>query len=230
MAEGVLEKQSIMDEMLAILARTDDGVFALDQVERVVFWNAAAERITGYRTDEVLGRPCYEIFGSEQRPGCHKCQPDCAVMWAAQKQELVPAYNVLGRTKAGTSILLNMSVIVPPKHCGSVCTIHLFRDTTHQLRYETYVEQILCAAAQLLGPQQTLAQRVLQATPFFAPLSAREKEVLGLLVQGKSAREIAEALGISYVTVRNHLQTILRKFGVHTQRQVIKLALQHQLV
>ena len=230
MADGVLEKHSSMDELLAVLARADDGVFALDQAERVVFWNAAAERITGYQADEVLGRPCHEIFGSEQRAGCHKCQPDCPVMRAAQNQEPVPTYNVLGRTKAGASILLNISVIVPLRRHGSVCTIHLFRDATRQLRYETYVEQILCAAAQLSGPQQTLAQRALQATPFFAPLSAREKEILGLLVQGKAAREIAETLGISYVTVRNHLQTILRKFGVHTQRQVIKLALEHHLV
>src|SRR5262249_31904381 len=213
-----------------VLAQAADGVFALDQAERVVFWNAAAERITGYRADEVLGRPCYEIFGSEQRAGCHLCQPDCPVLRAAWNQEPVPAHNVLGRTKAGAAILLNISVLVPLERNKPVCTIHLFRDATHQLRYETYVEQILCAAAQLFGPQPALAQRASQATPFFAPLSAREKQVLGLLVQGKSAREIAETLGISYVTVRNHLQTILRKFGVHTHRQVIKLALQHHLV
>ncbi len=142
----------------------------------------------------------------------------------------MPTYNVLGRTKTGVPILLNISVIVPLECNGSVRTVHLFRDATHQLRYETYVEQILGAAAQLFGPQPTLTQRALQATPFFTPLSAREKEVLGLLVQGKAAREIAETLGISYVTVRNHLQTILRKLGVHTQRQVIKLALEHHLV
>ena len=63
--------------------------------------------------------------------------------------------------------------------------MHLFRDATHQLRYETYVEQILGAAVQLFGSQQTLVQRALEATPLFAPLSAREKQALGLLVQGK---------------------------------------------
>jgi len=230
MADGVLEKHSIVDGLLAVLGRTTDGVFALDQAARMVFWNAAAERITGYQADEVLGRPCYEIFGGEQRAGCHKCQPDCPVIRAALNQELVPTYNVLGRTKADAPILLNISVIVPLECHGSVCTIHLFRDATHQLRYETYVEQILGAAAQLFSSQQTLDHRALEATPFFVPLSAREKQVLGLLVQGKAAREIAETLGISYVTVRNHLQAILRKFRVHTQRQVIKLALQHHLV
>ena len=230
MADGVLEKHSIVDGLLAVLGRTTDGVFALDQAELVVFWNAAAEQITGYLADEVLGRPCYEIFGSEQRHGCHKCQPDCPVLRAARNQEPVPTYNVLGRTKAGVPILLNISVIVPLERHGSVSAIHLFRDATHQLRYETCIEQILHAAAQLPGPQQPQIQRALQATPFFAPLSAREKEVLGLLTQGKAAREIAETLGISYVTVRNHIHTIMRKFGVHSQRQVIQLALQHQLV
>jgi PAS domain S-box-containing protein len=230
MVDGGLDKHSNMDEMLADLVQAADGVFAVDQEQRVVFWNAAAERITGYRADEVLGRFCHEIFGSEQRAGCHKCQPDCPVMQAAQNQEPVPTYNVLGRTKAGDSILLNISVIVPLKRHDSVCTVHLFRDATHQLRYETYVEQILCAAAQLPGPQQILAQRALQATSFVVPLSAREKEVLGLLVQGKATREIAETMGISYITVRNHLQALLRKFGVHSQRQVIKLALEHHLV
>jgi PAS domain S-box-containing protein len=112
MADGVLEKHSIMDELLAILARTADGVFALDQAERVVFWSAAAERITGYRAEEVLGRPCYEIFGSEQRAGCHHCQPDCPVIRAARNREPVPTYNVLVRTKADVPILLNVSVIV----------------------------------------------------------------------------------------------------------------------
>ena len=161
MVDGGLDKHSNMDEMLADLAQAADGVFALDQEQRVVFWNAAAERITGYRADEVLGRFCHEIFGSEQRAGCHQCQPDCPVLRAVRNQEPVPAYNVLGRTKAGASILLHISVIVSLRRRGSVCTIHLFRDASHQLRYETYVEHILCAAAQLFSPQPTRAQPVL---------------------------------------------------------------------
>ena len=230
MADGVLEKPSILDALLAVLARTADGVFALDPTERVVFWNAAAEQITGYQAAEVLGRPCYEIFGSEPRSGCHTCQPDCAVRRAARQQEPVPTYNLLGRTKAGGSILLNISVVVPLGCPGAVSTIHLFRDATHQLRYEIYVEQMLGAAAQLLGTPLPLAPGPAGARPGVTPLSAREKDVLRLLVQGQAAREIAVTLGISYVTVRNHLPALLRKFGVHTQRQVIKLALEQHLV
>jgi len=219
-----------MEKMLAVLAQTADGVYALDQTQRIVFWNAAAERMLGYRAEEVLGRPCHEVFDGEPRPGCLACHASCPVMVAAQHHEPVPTYNLLSRTKAGETIMLNVSVIVPLEHATSLVTIHLFRDATHQLRYETYVEHMLCAAARLPGPVQTLAQGGSETDLFYAPLSAREKEVLSLLVQGKAAREIAETLYISYATVRNHLHTILRKLGVHSQRQAVKLALERHLV
>jgi PAS domain S-box-containing protein len=219
-----------MDKVLAVLAQTADGVYALDQRQRIVFWNTAAERLLGYRAEEVIGRPCHEVFDGEPRPGCLECHASCPVMVAARHHEPVPTYNLLSRTKAGDAILLNVSVIVPLETDSSLVTIHLFRDATHQLRYETYVEHLLCAAARLPGPPQTLARDIPETEFLYAPLSAREKEVLLLLVQGKAAREIADTLCISYATVRNHLHAILRKLGVHSQRQAVKVALERHLV
>jgi PAS domain S-box-containing protein len=219
-----------MDKVLAVLAQTADGVYALDQRQHIVFWNTAAERLLGYRAEEVIGRPCHEVFDGEPRPGCLECHASCPVMVAARHHEPVPTYNLLSRTKAGGAILLNVSVIVPLETDSSLVTIHLFRDATHQLRYETYVEHLLCAAAWLPGPPQTLARDIPETEFLYAPLSAREKEVLLLLVQGKAARGIADTLCISYATVRNHLHAILRKLGVHSQRQAVKVALERHLV
>jgi PAS domain S-box-containing protein len=218
-----------MDEVLAVLSRTADGVFAVDHDQRIVFWNDAAECLLGYRANEVIGRLCHEIFDGEPRPGCLECSPECPVMVAAIRHESVPTYNLMSHTKDGDAILLNVSVIIS-NGASPFATIHLFRDATHQLRYETYVEQILCAAARLPSPQTTLSRSALDTSPLGAPLSAREKEVLYLLVQGKAAREIADTLCISYATVRNHLQTVLRKLGVHSQREAVKVALEHRLV
>jgi PAS domain S-box-containing protein len=218
-----------MDEVLAVLSRTEDGVYAVDHTYRIVFWNDAAERLLGYRADEVIGRLCHEVFEGEPRPGCLECAPSCPVMVAASRNETVPTYNLLSRTKDGDAILLNISVIVP--NSGSpFATIHLFRDATSQLRYETYVEQVVCMAARLPSPQPSLSRNNHDVPSPGVPLSSREKEVLYLLVKGKSAREIAESLCISYATVRNHLQTILRKLGVHSQREAVKLALEQNLV
>ncbi|MGE3541073.1 MAG: LuxR C-terminal-related transcriptional regulator [Candidatus Tectimicrobiota bacterium] len=219
-----------MDEMLAVLSHTDDGVYAVDRAQCIMFWNASAERLLGYSAAEVLGRHCHEVFDGEPRPGCLECASHCPVMTAAAQHESVPTYNLLSRTKSGETILLNVSVIVPVQDESPYVSIHLFRDATHQLRYETYVEHILCAAARLPHPPAPMTRSTGEALLIHAPLSGREKEVLYLLVQGKAARDIAETLYISYATVRNHLHTILRKLGVHSQREAVRLALEHHLV
>lgn len=216
-------------DFLAVLSNTADGVYAVDKAQRIAFWNASAERILGYSADDVVGQLCQTVFAGEPRPGCLACGPDCPVMIAANRHETVPTYNMLSQTKNGDAILLNVSVIVPPEESPFV-TVHLFRDATHQLQYETYVEQILCAAARLPSPQSTLSRSALEAPLLASPLSGREKEVLYLLVQGKGARAIADTLCISYATVRNHIQAILRKLRVHSQREAVKLALEHRLV
>jgi DNA-binding NarL/FixJ family response regulator len=59
----------------------------------------------------------------------------------------------------------------------------------------------------------------------FHPLSDREMEVLSCVVQGMSNKEIASLLGISHQTVKNHVTSILRKFGVEDRTQAVVYAL-----
>ena len=54
---------------------------------------------------------------------------------------------------------------------------------------------------------------------FDAPLTRRESEVLRQLALGLSNKEIAQALDISYETVKEHVQHILRKLGVADRTQ-----------
>lgn len=46
-----------------ILDNLMDGIIAHDGERRILFFNRAAEQITGYRREEVLGRDCHAIFG-----------------------------------------------------------------------------------------------------------------------------------------------------------------------
>jgi DNA-binding NarL/FixJ family response regulator len=59
----------------------------------------------------------------------------------------------------------------------------------------------------------------------FHPLSEREMEVLACVVRGMSNKEIAGLLGISHQTVKNHVTSILRKFGVEDRTQAVVYAL-----
>lgn len=62
------------------------------------------------------------------------------------------------------------------------------------------------------------------------PLTQRESEVLRQLAYGLTNKEIAMALNISYETVKEHVQHILRKIGVSDRTQAAVWAVRNQLV
>ena len=66
-----------------------------------------------------------------------------------------------------------------------------------------------------------------EVEPLFAPLSAREIEVLEYIARGNSNKEIARALKISDQTVKNHITSILRKLAVNDRTQAVVYALRH---
>lgn len=61
-------------------------------------------------------------------------------------------------------------------------------------------------------------------------LTRREREVLGLLAQGRSQGEIALELVISPKTVATHIQRVLAKLGVHSRAQAVAVAHREGLV
>jgi DNA-binding NarL/FixJ family response regulator len=59
-------------------------------------------------------------------------------------------------------------------------------------------------------------------------LTAREREVLAELAQGRSNREIARALHVSEKTVKAHVSSVLAKLGVQDRTQAALLAVRHE--
>ncbi len=68
------------------------------------------------------------------------------------------------------------------------------------------------------------------ATDSYDLLSIREKEILQLLVSGKSNREIADLLHISVSTVETHRTNILTKLGLHNLPELILYAVRKGLL
>jgi DNA-binding NarL/FixJ family response regulator len=72
--------------------------------------------------------------------------------------------------------------------------------------------------------------RALAARNPNSELSGREREVLSLIVGGKSNREIAAELGITEGTVKCHVTTLLERLGVSDRTQAVVAALQRGIV
>lgn len=61
-------------------------------------------------------------------------------------------------------------------------------------------------------------------------VTQREREILGWLREGKSNQQIADQLGISALTVKNHVQKILRKLNASNRAQAVAQAMSLQLL
>jgi DNA-binding NarL/FixJ family response regulator len=106
------------------------------------------------------------------------------------------------------------------------------------LKHSAPAELVLAVRAALQG--RTFIAPDLAAEVFRAgnnkeadPVAAttpRQREILQLLVEGKSAKEIASALGISARTVEDHKYRLMEQLGIESNAELIHFAIKHGIV
>jgi LuxR family maltose regulon positive regulatory protein len=94
----------------------------------------------------------------------------------------------------------------------------------------SYVTTLLSAFDQEAPPTTAPATKPHIVKGDIEALSERELEVLRLIVDGASNREIAETLVVSIGTVKKHLNNIFLKLNAHSRTQVIAAARKHNLL
>ena len=67
------------------------------------------------------------------------------------------------------------------------------------------------------------------STSAFSVLTAREREVLQLMAEGKTTNQIADALCVSVKTVESHRKQIMNKSGIHSVAELTKYAIRQGL-
>jgi LuxR family maltose regulon positive regulatory protein len=99
---------------------------------------------------------------------------------------------------------------------------NLLRQAQARSRVQTYVATLLSA----FGEQYVsdVPRFSASPSPLAEPLTEREREVLGLLLEGASNREIARRLVMSVNTVKRHVYNVCGKLGVQSRVQAIVLA------
>jgi len=76
---------------------------------------------------------------------------------------------------------------------------------------------------------QALHERSTAASAFEEPLTEREEEVLSLIAEGLTNKEIAGRMVVSLNTVKTHRLHLYQKLGLHTRSELVAFARQHGL-
>ena len=61
-------------------------------------------------------------------------------------------------------------------------------------------------------------------------LTQREREILQLLAEGRSNKEVASTLGVSAKTIETHRRNIMRKLGLHSTSELVRYAVRNKLI
>lgn len=219
-----------MENLLEALKHTADGAYVIDAQQRIVFWNKAAEALLGFSADEVIGRSCYQIFASRDEAGCPICRRRCLPYVAGGRGDPVQDFDAWVRSKDGQPQWVNVSILpLPGSDEIPRALVHLFRNIDAHKQMESFALDVIGQARQLdLREHQSALSA--DGDPPPEQLTPREIQILELLAQGASTAVIAQKLVISKVTVRNHIQHILQKLGVHSRLKAVVYAQEHDLV
>ena len=95
---------NIKDHILDSIA---EGVFTVDKDLKIIFFNKAAERITGHKPEEIMGKYCKDVFQSK------KCFTDCPIAMVYKTQKNLYDFETMIKTKDNIAkpIKLNASVL-----------------------------------------------------------------------------------------------------------------------
>ena len=186
---------------------TSETAFAVDRNGQIVAWNQAAEQTLGYAGSDALGQKCWELLNGRDVFGNRSCCEGCPIRTTAFNNEPINRFQVDFKTASDERKRFTLSTLLFFNAPGKELFVHLCHPEA-DVTDSAVPEQV---AHPTDAKNQTRA------------LTPRETEVLTLMHKGMTIPDIGDALGISTVTVRNHVQHILLKLHVHSRFEAVAL-------
>lgn len=115
----------------------NEGVFSVDRAWKLTSFNRAAEKITGWKEEEVLGRSCNEIFRA------NICNSNCAISDCIYKKSPLSERMAYIETKEGKSIPVKVSAApLLDMDNNIIGGVETFRDITSTMQYELILDAV----------------------------------------------------------------------------------------
>jgi len=155
----------------------------------------------------------------------------------------MPGLNGIDATRQIVSENPDVKVIALSMHSASNFAVEMFKvGASGYLLKDCAFEELICAIRTVVAKRAYLSAQLEAAMikdyvklfpggerSVFAQLSAREREVLQLLAEGKSMREIASSLGLSLKTIETFRRHIMKKLNTHSIAALTKYAVRSGL-
>ncbi|NOY53240.1 MAG: PAS domain S-box protein [Deltaproteobacteria bacterium] len=120
-----------------VLESLHEGILAHDLKRRLFLFNKAAERMTGYRREEVLGKDCHEVFpGKFCGENCSFCK-----LGNMEIQEQSKEYSVSLISEDGQERTITMNIFpIEGQDSNPIGVVAAFRDITEELSLRKFLE------------------------------------------------------------------------------------------
>ena len=221
------------NEILQLLANSNDGVIAVGVDNKILFWNKSAQKILGYKPKEVLGKSYKEIIPATDINGNPVCLGSYSPGNSNNGNSGVESYEIVTNSKKARKIWLNLSVFkVSSSNSEHGMSVYIFRDITRQKIYEKIIIDVISKTdiADQFGSTIASVKTVTESTNAEIKLTTREREILLLLADGHSTKSISSKLYIALSTLRKHIRNIYSKLRAHSMLQAIAVARKYDLL
>ena len=190
-----------------ILENLYDGVYYLDRDKRVTFWNKGAERLTGYRSIDVLGRISSDrILAHINEEGKSVCRNDCPAEKTIQDGRTREA-EMFFRHKKGHNVPVMIRVSPIRDDKGNIIgAVQIFSDNVAKLKLKRQIADL--HRQSLLDPLTQLANR--RALGMF--LDERRQEL----------QRYGWPFGVLFVDI-DHFKRVNDQYGHEVGDEVLKM-------
>lgn len=125
-----------------VIDNVEDGIYFVDQERRITFWNQAAEKISGYMQNEIVGRNCHEnLLNHVDKEGNPLCMSSCPLFETMTDGQIRTA-DVLMRHKSGHRVPVSVKTLPTYNNGAIVGALEIFT-LKSALRYDDdFVESL----------------------------------------------------------------------------------------
>jgi PAS domain S-box-containing protein len=215
-------------ELLEFLEETADAAFCVNPLGEICFWNAAAKDLLGYAASEAVGKNVDALLRCRGALGAKICTRDFYARQAGEEHCKIPNFDVQVTARTGSMKWLDLSTLIfNHGRTHPRLVVHLARDITKRKQQEELLHNMLELSKQIVAMSD--GNGTARHAPV-SPLSEQEQRILRLFSEGKNSAEIAQKLGISLQTLRNHLHHANEKLGTRNRLEAVTHAMHRNLI